>query len=94
MQDPTPPEVLDFLVRVRAETREGEVIGLALAPPHDGFSYTYWRANYVLAGRMVLPPHAGRAHADVLASWGRPVDDTRFEILWTDGASAVARRRQ
>jgi hypothetical protein len=65
--DPTPPELQAFLQTVRAESRPGETVALVFGPPYDGFSYAYWRANYVLSGRTVRFP--GVVDADVIAYW-------------------------
>src|SRR5438105_3112262 len=65
--DPTPLDLQAFLQTVRAESRRGETIALVFKPPYDGWSYTYWRANYALSGRFV--PFPGVADADVVAFW-------------------------
>jgi hypothetical protein len=66
-EDPTSPELRAFLDRVRAQTKRREKISVVFAPPHDGWSYTYWRANYALSGRFVLYP--GDLSGDVIAYW-------------------------
>jgi hypothetical protein len=66
-EDPTSPELRAFLDRVRAQTHRGETIALVFAPPHDGWSYTYWRSHYALSGRNVQPPNI--QDADVVAYW-------------------------
>ena len=65
--DPTPADLQAFLQTVRGESRPGETVALVFGPPYDSFSYTYWRANYVLSGRTVRLP--GVVDADVIAYW-------------------------
>ena len=51
------PGYPEFLEAVRAQTNHGDSIAL-LVPPRRweyGYSYAYFRASYVLAGRQVLP---------------------------------------
>ena len=91
-QDPTPPDLLQFLERVRAETSASDSIAVAIAPPYDDFAYSFWRASYVLAGRRVVRPDA-KEEIDVLAYWGMPVEDSRFEPVWSEGRGTMARRR-
>jgi len=66
-EDPTSPDLRAFVDRVRSQTHPGDSIALVFAPPHDGWSYSYWRANYVLSGRTVKLP--GDTDANVIASW-------------------------
>ena len=56
-----------FLQRVRSQSKPGDSIALVFAPPHDGWSYTYWRANYELSGRTVRLP--GETDGNVVAYW-------------------------
>ena len=65
--DPTPAEMQAFLQRVRSQSKPGDSIALVFAPPHDGWSYTYWRANYELSGRTVRLP--GETDGNVVAYW-------------------------
>src|SRR5256885_11697693 len=51
------PDYPAFLEEVRAHTRPGDTIAI-LVPSmrwEAGYSYAYYRASYVLAGREVLP---------------------------------------
>src|SRR5438093_11633628 len=66
-EDPTSPQMREFLERVRSQTRPGDSVAPAFAPPHDGWSYSYWRANYLLSGRTVKLP--GDMDANVVVSW-------------------------
>lgn len=65
--DPTPPEMQAFLKRIRDETKPGESVGLVFQPPNESFSYAYWRANYILTGRVLRIP--GDEGATVVAHW-------------------------
>ena len=94
--DPVPEDVLQFLAQVRGQTRPGERIALLMAAPHDGWSYTHWRASYVLAGRHVITPMTlvePETPPDVVALWGVGWGHPRYEITWADAKSALLRRR-
>ena len=94
--DPIPGDVLRFLERVREDTKERESIALLMAHPHEGWSYTYWRASYVLAGRRVLVPRETvppEVAPDVVAVWQREWADPRYAIVWADANGARLRRR-
>jgi len=91
--DPVGEDVLRFLERVRADTKPGETVALMMAAPHGGWSYTHWRASYVLSGRHVLPPVPFDAPPDVVALWQTGWGDPRYELMWSDANSALLRRR-
>ena len=94
--DPTPPDLQQFLQQLRARTREGERIGFIFSWPHGGFSYTYWRARYVLTGRTVLLPMdiiAPDQAPDVVAIWSTGWGDPRYELVWVEGHGAMARKK-
>jgi hypothetical protein len=94
--DPVADDVLRFLERVREDTKEGERIVLLMAHPHGAWSYTYWRASYVLSGRRVLTPLPTvppEATPDVVALWRTDWVDPRYEIVWSDANSALLRRK-
>lgn len=91
--DPVPDDVLQFLGRVRGDTKPGERIALMMEAPHGGWTYTHWRASYVLSGRHVLPPVPWDTPPDVVALWRTGWGDPRYELLWSDGNSAFLRRR-
>jgi hypothetical protein len=95
--DPVSGDVLAFLQRIRGETRPGERVALLMVSPHDGWSYTHWRASYVLAGRHVLvpmtlvePPTPPDAVALWRVGWGHP----HYSLVWADETSAFLRRTQ
>jgi hypothetical protein len=91
--DPVSEDVQQFLGRVRADTKPGERIALLMEAPHGGWTYTHWRASYVLSGRHVLPPVQWETPPDVVALWRTGWGAPRYEILWSDGNSAFLRRR-
>lgn len=95
-EDPTPPALAAFLEGVRADSRPGEAVAVLCAAPEDGFSYTYWRASFVLAGREVLlpEPHLDLTRADVVATWGRELDDPRFVRVWSDPSGGAFWRKR
>jgi hypothetical protein len=94
--DPAPRDIVSFLEVVRAETKPGERVALLLAPPHDGFSYTYWRAQYILSGRPVqlpmtlFPPD----DPDVIVVWDTGYGDDDYSVAWTAGNGAILRRKK
>jgi len=65
--DPSPPQFRTFLESARSQTPPGATVSIDFAAPYDGFSYAYWRANYVLAGRRVLLP--GDRSGEYVVSW-------------------------
>lgn len=91
--DPVSEDVLRFLERVRADTKPGERIALMMAAPHGGWTYTHWRASYVLSGRHVLPPVQWETPPDVIALWRTGFGDPSYDLLWSDADSALLRRR-
>jgi hypothetical protein len=91
--DPVEPDVLQFLGRVRADTKPGERIALMLAPPHGGWTYTHWRASYALSGRHVMPPVQWETMPDVVALWRTGWGDPQYDLVWSDSNSALLRRR-
>lgn len=95
MNDPTPPELLQFFENVRARTRPGESLALVLAPPYDGMGYMYWRASYELTGRPILLPVTivEPDDADAIAIWDAAYTNPRFEQTWLDGKGALLRRK-
>ena len=94
--DPTPPEVLAFFEEVRQRTKPGESVGLLMAWPHEGWSYTYWRGSYALAGRHVPPPMAeGQpGETDVVAVWQKGWGHPAYDIVWQNENAAMLRRRR
>ena len=91
--DPVGEDVLQFLRRVRADTRPGERIALYMAPPHGGWTYTHWRASYVLSGRHVLPPVPWSTPPEVIGLWREGWGDPRYDLMWSDENSALLRLR-
>jgi hypothetical protein len=95
--DPVAADELQFFERVREDTKELERIELYVADPQAGWSYTYWRASYVLAGRRVLEPRAIvplKSAPDVIALWRTSWRLPRYKIVWADENSALLRRKQ
>ena len=91
--DPVPDDLLRFLERVRADTKPGEQVAVLMEAPHSGWTYAYWRANYVLSGRRVLPPIEWDTTPDVIALWRTGWGDPRYDIVWSDANSALLRRK-
>lgn len=90
-----------FLEEVRARTKPGDSIALAVPPVRgdDGYSYAYYRASYFLAGREVLPlidrndvpQHANLARAKYVAVWRRSVR-APLRVVWRgDGGMLLER---
>jgi hypothetical protein len=92
-----------FLAGVRARTKAGESIAI-VAPPRrweGGYDYAYYRASYLLAGRIVLPaidrqdvprPENLRG-ADFIAVWGRTVRPDQRGVVWRGEGGALLRQR-
>jgi hypothetical protein len=94
--DPVPDDVLRFIERVRENTTSGERIALLMAPPHEGWSYTHWRASYLLSGRRVLVPRPivpPQSSPDVVGLWRTSWVDPRYAIVWSDADGALLRRK-
>jgi hypothetical protein len=91
--DSTPPDLLQFLQSVRAQTNKRDTIGLVLPPPFDGFSYVYWRGSYVLAGRTVLLPPSARSvcGARFVATWENPFACDRQAVAWEGSGGRLLR---
>lgn len=96
------PQYPRFLEGVRAHTQRGDTIAL-VAPTFnwdDGYSYAYYRANYFLTGRDVLPLSDSANHLQLLnfrnaryiAAWRTPVPQAHFTVVWS-GADGVLLRR-
>jgi hypothetical protein len=94
--DPTDPAVLQFFENIRSRTEPGDEIGLLMAWPHEGWSYTYWRGSYALAGRRVLPPLNDYESTDAgtVATWQKGFGDERYAIVWRDENGALLRRQR
>lgn len=94
--DPLPADMRVFLERVRAETKPRERVALMMASPHDGWSYTHWRASYILSGRFVTAPTLpiDETAPGVVALWRTGWGDPRYEIVWADENSAILRRKR
>jgi hypothetical protein len=95
--DPVAADELRFLERVREDTKERERIELYMADPQAGWSYSYWRASYVLAGRTVLEPRTIvplKTAPDVIALWRTSWVRPRYKIVWADANSALLRRKR
>ena len=91
-----------FLDGVRAHTHAGESVAVLVPAVHweRGYSYAYYRASYVLAGRVVLPliDDADRFHpenlrrAELVAIWRAPVPPTHRKLVWQGNGGLLVRR--
>jgi hypothetical protein len=86
------PKFPRFLAGVRAHTTNGDSIAIVV-PSLDwdeGYSYAYYRASYLLAGREVLPvamedrkPRPENLkRADYVAVWGRGAPSGPGRVVW------------
>jgi hypothetical protein len=100
MLDAAYPGYREFLEAVRTRTKDGDVIALVVPARRweFGYSYAYYRASYVLAGREVLPlvwhhdellPQNFGA-ATYVAAWHATVPGE--VVLQTSGGVLVKRR--
>ena len=91
-----------FLGGVREHTRGGERVAV-LVPATEwesGYSYAYYRASYLLAGREVLPllDEQNRFHpenlqrAELVAVWRAPVPPTHRNVVWSGDGGVLVRR--
>lgn len=97
------PGFSEFLSRVRMKTQPGDSIALVV-PTRDwdkGYSYAYFRASYVLAGRRVVPVvddhdrvQPGRLRdTRWVAAWGARFVSEEFVTIWSGSGGSLARRR-
>lgn len=96
------PQYPRFLAGVRERTANGDSIAIVV-PTFDwdeGYSYAYYRASYLLAGRVVLPvgfsdhqlhPENFRA-ARYVAVWGRPFPPSRRTVVWEGEGGTLLRQ--
>ncbi|HSP34212.1 MAG TPA: hypothetical protein VLU46_07855 [Thermoanaerobaculia bacterium] len=89
--DGTPEELRLFLVSAALATPRGHSVAVVLPPPFDGWSYSYWRATYELAGRDVTLP--GNADAEFVAAWHSDWSNPSYEPVWMGFGGAVFKRR-
>ena len=91
-----------FLAGVRERTARGDSIAI-ITPSlawDQGYSYAYYRASYLLAGRVVLPVASsdGRLlpenlrRAQYVAVWGRGIPADRRAIVWQGEGGVLLRR--
>jgi hypothetical protein len=96
------PDYPAFLEEVRTHTRPGDTIAI-LVPSmrwEAGYSYAYYRASYVLAGREVLPlvqpddsaVPQNLAGAKFVAAWHRNVQDPSRRVVWAGRGGALLER--
>jgi hypothetical protein len=86
------PQFPQFIAGVRAHTQRGDSIAI-ITPSLDwdeGYSYAYYRASYLLAGREVLPvamedrkPRPENLkRAKYVAIWGRGAPPSPANVVW------------
>lgn len=96
------PQFPRFIDGVRARTVNGDSVAIVVPTLNwdEGYSYAYYRASYLLAGREVLPvsmddhrlhPEAFRA-AKFVAVWGRPFPPSRYQVVWQGEGGVLLRR--
>jgi len=100
--DHTWQQYAKFLRGVREHTHNGETVAV-LVPVIDwdrGYSYAYYRASYILAGREVLPLFQpdNRVHpenlrrAELVAVWRARVPPTHRTLVWSGDGGVLVRR--
>ena len=88
------PEYSLFLEGVRQNTRAGDRIVIATLGMRnpETYLYAYYRANYLLAGREVLPlAPEYLANADYVAAWQTPGPPVR--VVWQGHGGKLLTRR-
>lgn len=92
-----------FLVGVRSRTEPGDTIALVVPMTEwSGYSWAYYRASYVLAGRTVLPlmDASNRVHPENLsaavyvAAWESHPRDASARVVWAEDGGALLRRQR
>lgn len=95
------PGFSDFASEVRARTKPGEKIAIAVpANDWEGYAFAYYRASYLLSGRVVLPlidplsrPVAKNWHdAQVIAIYQLPPPESEPAPVWQGKGGAIIRR--
>jgi hypothetical protein len=91
----------EFLAQVRARTRNGDRIAIIVPARHwdDGYSYAYYRASYLLAGRQVVPlvqmddrlAMENLGAASYLAAW-RMAPPPGHPIVWQGNEGVLVKR--
>lgn len=95
------PGYVEFLAEVRAHTRDGDSIAIVVPSRswERGYSYAYYRASYLLAGREVLPlvdrsdrvVTGNMRAAQYVASWG--VTPPPGEVVSKRNRGVLVKRR-
>lgn len=91
-----------YIEAVRAATPPGSTIAIVVPPMRwdDGYSYAYYRASYLLAGRNVLPVvwrddrvliENVRA-AQYVAVWRRPFPEEHLRVVFRGGGGVLLAR--
>ncbi len=83
--DPLPGEYIRFLDAVARQTKPGVSIVVMAEPLGKGFSYSFYRATYKLAGRRVAYPVLDETFSQ-LSLIGNP----EYLALWASGAAPPA----
>lgn len=97
------PQFPRFIAGVRERTQSGDSIAI-ITPTHDwdeGYSYAYYRASYLLAGREVLPvamqdrrPRPENLkRAKYVAVWGRGKPAGPGNVVWQGEGGFLLRQR-
>ena len=95
-------QYLDFLKGVRDHTAKGDSIAIMVPARHwdHGYSYAYYRASYMLAGRRVIPlvsPEdrvvmGNLRQANYLAEWRHDLP-LEQRVVWSGAGGKLVRRR-
>jgi hypothetical protein len=89
------PGMRQLLVEVDHRTPPGSRI--LFATPHrtweGGYGYAFRRAQYLLAGKDVIPMIGPAREADFLVCWSRCTPPAGFTVIWKSDAGSLARRK-
>ena len=101
LPDESWPGYAKFLDGVRARTRSGDAIAIAMPGVtwSAGYSRAYYLASYRLAGRAALPlaldddrpRHENLALAKYVALWGPPAP-SGAHVVWSHASGSLVRR--
>ena len=95
------PGYHEFILGVRQQTPEGASIAIAFPTLawEQGYSYAYFRADYLLEQRRVIPlalpewKNAGRVYeAEYVAAWQVAPPSNGWTVVWTGAGGSLVKR--
>lgn len=90
------PGLRQLLVETNRRTPDGARILFAMpgSIQKDGYDYAFGRAQYMLAGKDVVPRFAKDAgDVEYIVCWSRCNPPAHFAVIWKSDVGSLARRR-